>query len=97
VNAEGLHPVKSKVRAIEEAPPPTTVTELKAYLGLLNYYNKFLPSLATRLAPLHKLLRKDVVWVWNKEQEEAFQNSKQLLKSAKVLGHYSADKELLLK
>ncbi|XP_042601491.1 uncharacterized protein K02A2.6-like [Cyprinus carpio] len=58
VNAEGFHPVLSKVRAIEEAPPPTTVTELKAYLGLLNYFNKFLPSLATRLAPLHKLLRK---------------------------------------
>ncbi|XP_059420209.1 uncharacterized protein K02A2.6-like [Carassius carassius] len=96
VNAEGLHPVQSKVRAIEEAPSPTTVTELKAYLGLLNYYNKFLPSLATRLAPLHKLLRKDVPWAWNKEQEEAFQNSKQLLNSAKVLGHYSADKDLLL-
>ncbi|CAM4597728.1 unnamed protein product [Leuciscus chuanchicus] len=96
VNAEGLHPVQSKVRAIEEAPSPTTVTELKAYLGLLNYYNKFLPSLATHLAPLHKLLRKDVSWAWNKEQEEAFQNSKQLLKSAKVLGHYSADKDLVL-
>lgn len=96
VNAEGLHPVQSKVRAIEEAPSPTTVTELKAYLGLLNYYNKFLPSLATRLAPLHKLLRKDVQWTWNPEQEEAFQNSKQLLKSAKVLGHYSADKDLVL-
>nr|XP_055054019.1 uncharacterized protein K02A2.6-like [Misgurnus anguillicaudatus] len=53
VNAEGLHPVLSKVRAIEEAPPPTTVTELKAYLGLLNYYNKFLPSLATCLVLLH--------------------------------------------
>uniref|UniRef100_A0AAQ4NRX0 Gypsy retrotransposon integrase-like protein 1 n=1 Tax=Gasterosteus aculeatus aculeatus TaxID=481459 RepID=A0AAQ4NRX0_GASAC len=96
VNAEGLHPVQSKVRAIEEAPPPTTVTELKAYLGLLNYYNKFLPSLATRLAPLHKLLRKDVLWTWNNEQDEAFQNSKQLLKSAKVLCHYSADKDLVL-
>ncbi|KAJ7993898.1 hypothetical protein DPEC_G00259470 [Dallia pectoralis] len=94
VNAEGLHPVQDKVRAIEGAPPPTTVTE--AYLGLLNYYNKFLPSLATRLAPLHKLLRKNVLWAWNREQEEAFQSSKQLLKSAKVLGHYSADKALVL-
>lgn len=96
VDAEGLHPVVSKVRAIEEAPSPTTVTELKAYLGLLNYYNKFLPNLATRLAPLHRLLRKDVWWAWNREQEEAFQHSKQWLKSAKVLVPYSADRELVL-
>ncbi|XP_031432706.1 uncharacterized protein K02A2.6-like [Clupea harengus] len=96
IDAEGLHPVQSKVTAIEEAPPPTTVTELKAYLGLLNYYNKFLPNLATRLAPLHRLLRKDIQWTWKKEQEDAFCLSKQLLKSAKVLAHYSADKELVL-
>lgn len=96
VDAEGLHPVESKVRAIEEAPPPTTVTELKAYLGLLNYYNKFLPNLATHLAPLHHLLRKGVSWAWNREQEEAFKKSKQLLQSAKVLVHYTSDKELVL-
>ncbi|KAI4881067.1 hypothetical protein NFI96_009116 [Prochilodus magdalenae] len=96
INAEGLHPVQTKVRAIEEAPRPTTVTELKAYLGLLNYYNKFLPNLATHLAPLHRLLRKDAQWTWTKDQEDAFCLSKQLLKSANVLSHYSADKELVL-
>ena len=96
INADGLHPVQSKVRAIEEAPPPKTVTELKAFLGLLNYYNKFLPNLFTRLAPLHQLLIKDAPWIWRKEQEDAFRVSKQLLKSAKVLGHYTAEKDLVL-
>ncbi|XP_038139940.1 uncharacterized protein K02A2.6-like [Cyprinodon tularosa] len=96
INAEGLHPVQSKIKAIEEAPQPTTVTELKAYLGLLNYYNKFLPNLATHLAPLHQLLKKGAQWAWNKEQEDAFRLSKQMLKSAKVLSHYSADRELVL-
>ncbi|XP_060786568.1 LOW QUALITY PROTEIN: uncharacterized protein K02A2.6-like [Neoarius graeffei] len=96
INAEGLHPVQSKVTAIEDAPQPTNVTELKAYLGLLNYYNKFLPNLATCLAPLHQLLRKETQWMWNKEQENAFRVSKQMIKSAKVLSHYSADKELVL-
>ena len=96
VDAEGLHPVDSKVAAIEEAPSPTTVSELKAYLGLLNYYNRFLPNLATLLAPLHCLLRKDVPWAWGREQEDAFRESKQLLKSAEVLAHYSADADLVL-
>ncbi|XP_030580469.1 uncharacterized protein K02A2.6-like [Archocentrus centrarchus] len=96
VDAQGLHPVEKKVKAIMDTPTPTSVTELKAYLGLLNYYNKFLPNLATLLAPLHELLRKDMRWTWQKKQEEAFQKSKALLNSADVLVHYSADQELIL-
>lgn len=52
VDAKGLHPVKKKVKAIMDAAAPTSITELKAYLSLLNYFNKFLPNLATLLAPL---------------------------------------------
>lgn len=96
VNAQGLHPMQSKVKAISEAPTPTNVTELKAYLGLLNYYNRFLPNLSTWLAPMHQLLRKDEKWAWTNKQEEAFRRSKELLQSASVLVHYSADRELIL-
>lgn len=91
MDAQGLHPAEKKVKAIMDAPSPTNVTELKAYLGLLNYYNKFLPNLATLLAHLHEHLRQDVQWIWQKRQEEAFQKSKTLLNSAEVLIHYSAD------
>ena len=59
VDAQGLHPNPDKVRAIEEAPPPQCISELKSYLGLLTYYSKFLPDLATLLAPLYALLRHD--------------------------------------
>lgn len=96
VDAQGLHPVKKKVKAVMDAPTSTNVTELKAYLGLLNYYNKFLPNLATLSAPLHELLRHGVRWSWQKKQKEAFQKSKTLLNSADVLVHYSADRELVL-
>ncbi len=42
IDAEGLHPVEEKVKAVQEAPEPRNVPELKAYLGLLSYYSKFL-------------------------------------------------------
>ena len=96
VDATGLHPVLDKVTAIQEAPAPTTVTELKAYLGLLNYYHKFLPNLSTVLAPVHKLLRKGVQWQWGEEQEASFQQSKQLMQSAEVLVHYDPEKDIVL-
>lgn len=68
VDATGIHPVPEKVQALQKAPTPTSVTELKAYLWLLNFYNRFLPTLSTLLALLHKLLRKDVRWCWKEEQ-----------------------------
>ncbi|KAL6461145.1 hypothetical protein MHYP_G00311110 [Metynnis hypsauchen] len=96
VDSTGLHPLQNKVSAIQKAPSPTNVTELKAYLGLLNYYNRFLPNLSTLLAPLHQLLRKDSKWNWQKEQEAAFEKSKKLIQSSDVLVHYDSQKDLIL-
>ena len=62
IDADGLHPLDYLVRAIEAAPTPTSVIELKSYLGLLTYYGKFLPNLGTKLAPLYKLLQHRVLW-----------------------------------
>ena len=58
IDADGLHPLPDKVQARQDAPTPRNVSELKSYLGLLTYYGKFLPNLATHLAPLYQLLGK---------------------------------------
>ena len=58
ITADGLQPTEEKVRAIKEAPPPTNVSQLRSFLGLVNYYSKFLPNLANTLAPLYSLLQK---------------------------------------
>ena len=59
IDQHGLHPFKEKVQAVQEAPAPKNITELKSYLGLLTYYSKFIPNMATALAPLYQLLRKE--------------------------------------
>ena len=96
IDETGIYPVEAKVKAVQEAPAPTNVTELKAYLGLLNFYGKFLPNLSTELEPLYQLLRKNQRWKWNEEQIQAFQRSKILLQSATVLVHYDQKKKLTL-
>ena len=93
ISGKGLQPTAEKV---VEAPTPTSVTQLKSYLGLLSYYCKFLPDLATRLAPLYVLLQKHKKWSWGREPETAFQNSKKLLTESSLLTHYDPQKELLL-
>lgn len=96
INKDGIKPVESKVEAIDKAPRPTNVSELKAYLGMLTYYNRFLPNLSTLLHPLYSLLQSKVKWSWGKEQEKSFVESKKLLKSASVLVHYDPSKELIV-
>ena len=62
IDSEGLHPTEEKLRAVQAAPRPTNVTELKSYLGLLTYYGKFLPHLPSTQASLYTLLRQGVDW-----------------------------------
>jgi len=96
IDREGLHPVPEKVKAVQEAPRPTNVTELKSYLGLLSYYSKFLPNLSTVMAPLYKLLQKKQAWIWESPQETAFVESKKLLLSSQVLVHFNPKLEICL-
>ena len=96
IDAQGLHPTRDKVAAIQQAPTPQNCTELRAYLGLLNYYSKFMPNLSTKLAALYKLLQKTTPWHWGPNEEKAFKNSKQLLLSSQLLVHFDPSKELIL-
>ena len=88
ISQDGIQPLHSKVEPIVNAPVPKNVQELRSFLGLLNYYGKFIPSLATILHPLNSLLRTGVKWAWTKQCEEAFNTAKSHLTSAKVLTHY---------
>lgn len=84
LDERGIHPSEEKVRAIQEAPAPTNVKELQAFLGLLNYYGRFLPQQGTVLAPLYRLLRGNEVWRWTEAEQSAFVKCKDLLTSDQV-------------
>ena len=96
ISEKGLQPTTQKLRAIVEAPAPNNVSQLKSFLGMINYYSKFLPNLSTQLAPLYSLLQKKTIWSWGKAQQQAFEKAKQQLVSSQVLAHYDSTKDLLL-
>ena len=68
IDREGLHPSPEKIRAIKDAPAPKNLSELKLFLGLINYYSKFMCNLASLLYPLYRQLQKGVKWDWTAEQ-----------------------------
>ena len=90
IDANGLHALESKLEAITKAPIPRNIQELRSFLGLLNYYGRFIPNLASILHPLNALLRRDSEWVWSKECNQAFELAKEKLVSADVLVHYDS-------
>ena len=96
ITAQGLQPTLDKVKAVQNAPAPQDVSQLKSFIGLVNYYGKFLPDLPSLLAPLYRLFQKGMKWVWGDEQQKAFEEVKKLLTSECLLAHYDPNKELLL-
>ena len=69
ITAQGLQPTLDKVKAVQNAPAPQKVSQLKSFIGLVNYYGKFLSDLSSVLAPLYRLFQKGTKWVWGDEQQ----------------------------
>nr|CAI5831076.1 unnamed protein product [Callosobruchus analis] len=88
VSLEGIKPGRQKINAVANFPKPKTLHQLRQFLGLTSYFRKFIKNHAMIISPLSNLLKKDVSWTWAAEQEDAFNEIKQLLTSRPVLSIY---------
>jgi hypothetical protein len=96
IDKSGLHKSPNKVKAMLEAKTPQNVTELKSFLGLVNYYRQFVKNTSSILSPLHNLLKKNTKWVWTSEHETAVSNIKHQLASDLTLAHFDPNAKLIL-
>ncbi|XP_062704527.1 uncharacterized protein K02A2.6-like [Aedes albopictus] len=85
----GIRPDPEKVETISSIPPPTNVSELRSYLGAVNYYGKFVRNIHELRHPLDQLMRKDVKWNWSADCQRSFEQFKEVLKSDLLLTHYN--------
>ena len=96
VSILGISPNPEKVKAITEAPVPVNVSQLQSYLGLLNYYGRFIPNLSEELRDLYKLLRKEEPFCWSGSCKKAFERSKKLILSHSILELYDPNKPIVV-
>ncbi len=91
VSEKGAAPMEKHVAAVRRFPQPTTVKELQGYLGLINFYRRFLPAVARILVPLTDVLkggRKGSEQLeWTEDMHTAFRQSKEYLCQATTLAH----------
>lgn len=88
IDKTGVHPDPDKLRAIQEMKQPTTVKELRQFLGMVNRLSKFSLFLADQSKPLRDLLSSKNHWVWEELQFTAFTKVKTAIGSSPVLGLY---------
>ena len=85
ISEQGVSTDPSKVQAIVDWPVPSTVKELRSFLGLAGYYRKFVCHFGIVSRPLTNLLKKGTLFVWTSEHDSAFATLKSFLSTAPVL------------
>lgn len=96
ISKAGLQKNPDKTKAIASIQRPKDVSDLRQFIGMVVFYNNFIPDMATRLNPLYKLLLDDTKFIWNKKCQQSFDNIKAELQSDRVLMPYDEKLPLIL-
>ena len=72
IDAHGIRPNPEKVKALRDLSPPTTRTQLMSFLGLVNWFRRFIPHLAELTSSLSPLTSKSTQWTWTPDHDAAF-------------------------
>jgi hypothetical protein len=85
ISLEGIAVDPGKVRDVLNWKPPISVTQVRSFLGLADYYRRFILNFSKISKPITELLKKGNKYVWSKDFEEAFKTLKKLLTTSPVL------------
>ena len=95
-SGEGVKADPEKIEAILQMPSPQDKTELRRFMGMINYLGKFVPNLSDITALLRQLLEKDFMWTWSDKHEECIELLKKLMTESPVLKYYDPTKPMKL-
>jgi len=94
ISPKGVEMQKEKVEGVLSWPAPRNVKEVQKFLGLANYYRRFIENFARIAALLHVLVRKEQKWKWEREQEETFKKLKTVFTTEPVLAIPDINREM---
>ena len=96
LSAIGIRPLPAKPHAIQHIQPPTTPKQVRAFLGLVGYYRKFIKGFAKIAKPLTLLTRQQVKFEWTPEHHTAFLHLKEAIVQAPILHYPNPDKRYIV-
>ena len=89
-------PIYDNIKPVQDFPTPTNQTQVRQFLGKVNFYHSYIPNSASVLAPLHELLRKNVKFNWSDRCEKSFAFIKKCLTSEPCLAIYNPERETIV-
>ena len=96
ISERGVSTDPDKIKNIVKMHRPQTVKNTRSFLGMVNYYSKFLPMLAEVAAPLHNITKKNAKFNWTSDCEKSFIKLKELLTSAPIMAYPTRDEMFVL-
>ncbi|XP_055634306.1 uncharacterized protein K02A2.6-like [Toxorhynchites rutilus septentrionalis] len=96
IDKGGLRTDPAKTTAISQMPAPMNVSQLRSYLGAINYYGRFVKQMKELRAPMDYLLKQNVNWEWTASCQKSFDKFKTLLTSDLLLTHFDPNKEIIV-
>ena len=96
VSAEGVHASPEKVQAIVEWPRPQCLKDVRSFIGLCNYYRRFIRKFSEIARPLTDLTKGKVTWQWEEAQQKAFEGLKRAMATAPVLHYPDFDQQFVI-
>ena len=93
IGPNGIEMEKEKVNGVLSWPEPKNIKNIKKFLGLANYYRRFIKDFAQVARPMNMLIRKDVKWQWRREQQDVFDDLKRVFMTKLVLAVPDLNKE----
>ena len=93
IGPEGIKMEKEKVKGVLEWPTPKCVKDVQKFLGLANYYRRFIEGFAMVARPLHDLRKKNKKWEWTEKEEKTFRELKERFTKELVLAAPDIDKK----
>ena len=87
INHEGIRTLPEKTEEISKIKAPRKVDKVRAFLGVLNYYCRFIPAFSDLMHPIQKLLKKNIKFEWMEECNKAFRTAKETLIRDPILYH----------
>ena len=83
-----------KVKGIQDQPKPQKIKEVQAFLGLANFYRRFIKDFSKMAGLLYKLTKKELDWRWTSEEQKVFDMLKHAFTTALILVSPDTDKQL---
>ncbi|XP_061509326.1 uncharacterized protein K02A2.6-like [Anopheles gambiae] len=96
VDRNGIRPDPEKLKTIASIPAPTNISELRSFLGAVNFYGRFVRNMHELRHPLDQLLKKDTKWKWNSDCQTSFEKFKKVLQSDLLLTHYDPNLPIIV-